>query len=258
MLNRKHVLNKDLNVSCSLFHGKQRVEHALTGQRCLSISLLPLCPPPATDPAPQELLPFNPGRCKKRLPLRAAHKVQGAWKHLCHRKGAFSLHQQEERKAHDWNLAAIPACFLLLGWGGPRQALSWSACCAWGLLCCSLQIHLWVYSAAGRWGIFFPPEEDKIRLWWICGSKQKYAASAQHIGYAITLFFDYTALTHGRAALLNLVAEQGGSRKGSIWCNCLLQTNAGFVRAVRGRKNLIFHIMTTLERQFLAAKSLHA
>lgn len=73
--------------------------------------------------------------------------------------------------------------------------------------------------------------------------------TVNYIGYTITLFFNYMALTHWRAALLNLVAEQGGSGKGSVWWNCLLQTNVGFVRAMRGRTNLIFHLMTTLERQ---------
>lgn len=129
-------------------------------------------------------------------------------------------------KAHDWNLAAIPACFLLLGWGGPRQALSWSACCAWGPQCCLLQIHLWVYSAAGRWGFFFPQKKTKLDCdKYVAPNKNMQhllsnfvwrSCTVNYIGYAITLFFNYIALTHGRAALLNLVAEQGGSGKGSI------------------------------------------
>lgn len=130
-------------------------------------------------------------------------------------------------KVHYGNLAAIPACFLLLGWGGPHQALSWSACCAWDLLCCSLQIHLWVYSAAGRWGlVFFPQKKTKLdcdkyvapnkNMQHLLSNFAWRTCTVNYIGYAITLFFNYIALTHGRAALLNLVAEQGGSGKGSI------------------------------------------
>jgi len=40
--------------------------------------------------------------------------------------------------------------------------------------------------------------------------------TVNYIGYAITLCFNYTALTCGREVLLNLVMEQGGNRKESI------------------------------------------
>lgn len=183
----------------------------------------------------------------------------------------FSL-QQWEKKADDCKLKAIPARFLRPGWGGPHQALSWSACCALDLQCCSLQTRLWVCSAAGSWCVvlflffFFSPKKTKLDC-------DKYVApnrNMQHLlsnfiwrsytvnytGYAITLCFNYIALTCGRAASLNLVMEQGGNRKESIWCNSLLQTNAVFGGPGRGRKDLIFHIMMTSERQLWKAKSL--
>lgn len=124
-----------------------------------------------------------------------------------------------------------------------------------GLFCC-------------RQGFFFPKKKTKLDC-------DKYVApnknmqhllsnfiwrgyTVNYIGYAITLCFNYIALTCGRAASLNLVMEQGGNRKDGIWCNSLLQTNAVFVRPGRGRRNLIFHIVTTSERQFWKAKSLCA
>lgn len=114
--------------------------------------------------------------------------------------------------------------------------------------------------------VFFSPKKTKLDC-------DKYVApnrNMQHLlsnfiwrsytvnytGYAITLCFNYIALTCGRAASLNLVMEQGGNRKESIWCNSLLQTNAVFGGPGRGRKDLIFHIMMTSERQLWKAKSL--
>lgn len=127
-----------------------------------------------------------------------------------------------------------------------------------GLFCCR---QLFVFCV-----FFFPPKKTKLDC-------DKYVApnrnmqhllsnfiwrsyTVNYIGYAITLCFNYIALTCGRAASLNLVMEQGGNRKESIWCNSLLQTNAVFVRPGRGRKDLIFHIMMTSERQLWKAKSL--
>lgn len=163
---------------------------------------------------------------------------------------------------------AIPARFLLPGWGGPHLASSWSACCAWDLQCCSLQIHLWVYSAAGKvgWFVFVFPKKTKLDC-------DKYVApnrNMQHLlsnfiwrsyivnytGYAITLCFNYIALTCGKAASLKVVMGQGGNRKEGIWCSPLLQTTVGFVRPRRARKNSIFHIMMTSERQSWQMKSL--
>lgn len=40
------------------------------------------------------------------------------------------------------------------------------------------------------------------------------SCTVNYIGYAITLLFNYIALTHGRAALLSLVAEQGRGWEG--------------------------------------------
>lgn len=219
MLNRKHVLNKDQNVSCSLFCGKQSVEHALTGQRCLSISLSL-----SLFILPQTLHP----RSRSHLTLATrVHSTQIARSlKTCVSQEKCILPPAARGKAQDQNLAVIPACFPLLGWGGPHQALSWSACCAWGLLCCSLQIHLWVYSAAGTWGFLFPQKKTKLD----CDKHVAPNKNTQHllsnfawrnctvnyIVYAITLFFNYIVLTHGRAALLNLVVEQRGSEKESI------------------------------------------
>lgn len=75
-------------------------------------------------------------------------------------------------------------------------------------------------------GVFFPKKKTKLDCdKYVAPNKNKRhllsnfiwrSYTVNYIGYAITLCFNYIALTCGRAASLNLVMEPGGNRKEGI------------------------------------------
>lgn len=264
LLNRTHVLNKDLNVSCSVFYGEQRVEHSDWPE-------VPLHPPPSSLPS------FRTRPCTPAAPHCSPSPPRAEAACAC--IGGRAVWVQEA-----WKPMLRPRCIFppAARWKAP--SVTWPpylhASCSRagkvlvGLYLGALVVHGIPSAAHGRFacgfillqaGFFSPQKKTKLDC-------DKYVApnknmqhllssfiwrryTVNYIGYAITLCFNYIALARGRSASPNPVMEQGGNRKKGIWCNSSLQINAVSARPGSSRKNLIFHTTTT-KRRFWKAKAL--
>lgn len=172
---------------------------------------------PATDPAFQELLPFNPGypcvqHTKRKEPenMRVTGKVHSP---------------SSSKREGSWLEPGCHTCML----PAPGLGRSSSGFILERLLCMGSPVLLTADSLVGLFccrqvgWFFFPQKKTKLDCdKYVTPNKNKQhllgnfawrSCIVNYTGYAITLFFDYIALTHGRAALLNLVAAQRGSGK---------------------------------------------
>lgn len=142
----------------SLVHfsmAKQRVEHALTGQRCLSIRLLPLCPHPGTDPAPQELFHLALATTSQGCPCVQYTKCKEP-KNMC-ATGKVHFPSSSKREG-SWLEPGCHTCML----PAPGLGRSSSGFILERLLCMGSPVLLTADSLVGlfccRWvGVFFPP-----------------------------------------------------------------------------------------------------